>query len=142
MKLDAFIIGIAIFSFFIVGGSLVLNDVFDNYDVNASVTGEGSNFSSVYNTINETYELSQDIKEHTLEAELEGADESWESMVKGSYSGIRMVKNSFTLVGDILDEIAKVVGIPAWMIKFAITILTVSILFAIIYLVFRVGKGT
>lgn len=134
MRLDKFLLAMLCFSVFIIGAMLIWGDTVTNYNVTENVS---DSFSGVYDTIDDTYDLSQDMKSHTLEGEIAGGDESWESMAKGSYSAIRMIKNSFTLVGDIIDAIAREVGVPSFFIKAAMTALTILILFAIIYLVFR-----
>ena len=137
MRIDQFLIGILCISVIIVAGVLVWGNTIDNYDLNTTTTSEGANFSGVYDTIDATYNLSQDMKSQTLEGEIEGADESWESMAKGSYGAVRLVKNSFALIGDILDAIARQVGIPSFFIKAAMTAISILVIFAIIYLVFR-----
>ena len=136
MKLDSFLISLLVFSVFVVGGSLIWGNMIDTYDLNTTTTSVGANFSDVYNVIDDSYDISQDMKNHTLGAEIEGSDQSWESLVKGSYSAIRLIKNSFTLVGNIMDEIAMALGIPSFFIKAGLVAITISILFAIIYLVF------
>ena len=135
MRLDSFIIGILVFSVFMIGGGLVFDSVVGTYGLNttSNITG----FSSAYDSINETYDLSQDVKDETLDAETSGEDESWESLVKGAYSGVRLVRNSFGLAYDMIHLIARQVGIPLFLVDAAIIALTVAILFAIIYLVFR-----
>ena len=72
-----------------------------------------------------------------IDADVEGADQSWESLVKGTYSAIRLVRNSFTIVGGIMNAMAREIGIPLIFVYSATTILLVSIIFSIIYLIFR-----
>lgn len=137
MRLDQFLLGILCISVFLVGGVLIWGNTIDTYDINTTITSEGANFSDVYDTIDSTYNLSQDMKAQTLEGDLEGGDESWESMAKGSYSAVRLIKNSFSLIGDILDAVARQIGIPSFFIKAAMTAIAIIIIFGIIYLVFR-----
>jgi hypothetical protein len=59
-------------------------------------------------------------------------------MATGSYSAIRLISQTFSMFGDILDAIVNKIGIPPMVIVFAVTGLLVAILFAIIYLIFRV----
>ena len=134
MKLDKFIIGVVIFSLFIISGSLIFSDTITTYNIN---TTSDSVFGSVYNTMNETYDISQDMKAQTLEGDL-SEDAPWESMIKGSYSAIKLVKNSFTTVYDVSDAIADQLNIPPFILQIVMIVLTVSIIFALIYLVFNV----
>ena len=133
MKPDSFLIGLVLFSLFIVAGTLILQDIITNYDLNVTT----DEYRGVYNITEDMYGLSQDMKEATIEGDLEGGDESWESMTKGSYSAVRMLRESFSLVGGIADAVAKEIGIPSIFIKSLMIILTIMIVFALIYLVFR-----
>lgn len=136
MRLDAFIIGLIVTSFMIVSGSLIWGDMINNYEVNATT----DDFGEVYDIINDTYDLGQDMKEHTLEGDLESGDESWESMAKGSYSAVRMTRNTFTLTGNILNAVADRIGVHPFVVKFILSMIVVAIVFAVIYLVFRVSR--
>jgi hypothetical protein len=133
MRLDAVITSVIVFSLFVTGGVLIWNDMISEYDLNVTT----DEYKNVYNTSSEMYDLSQDVKNKTLEAEAEGGDESWESLVKGSYSAIRLISSSFVMIGDILDAIAKELGVPKFFIQAAMTLLMVAIAFSVIYLIFR-----
>jgi len=133
MRLDLFLIGLVLFSAVMVSAVLMITNVSSNYDV----TVDTSDFDDSYNISGSMYDLSQDMKNKSLEAETEGADESWESLVKGSYSTIRLISDSFVFVGDIAEATAKTLNIPPFLIKLLMTVLAISIIFAIIYLVFR-----
>jgi len=133
MRLDNFLISILLFSLFIVVGVLIQTDVISEYDVNQTT----DRFTDVYRTSDDMYNLGQNMKNDTFESDIEGTDQSWESMTKGSYSAVRFIRDSFTIVGDIMDAIAKSIGIPVIFVTFTMIILTTLIVFAIIYLVFR-----
>ena len=135
MRLDTFLLAVLTASLFIVGGSLIFGNVIDTYDINTTTDDAG--FNNVYNTINETYDISMDMKNETLDAETEGGDESWESLVKGGYGAVRLIRNSFVLANDMLHAISLHLGIPQFIVDVAIIAITICIIFAIIYLVFR-----
>ncbi len=132
MQLDKYLVTFILFSLFVVGGYFVLGDLADNYDI---VVDE--EYESVYNTMNETFAVSQDIKDDVLGGEVEGGDASWESLIKSSYSALRLVRSSFSLIGNILNTLARELNIPTFIVTFALTALLITILFAIIYLIFR-----
>lgn len=134
MRLDSWLISIVVFSVIMAGGILVFGNVINNYDVNVN---NSELFGDVYNKINETYELSQDMKNKTLGAEVEGSDQSWESLIKGGYGATRIVKQSFELVGSILEAIIGKLGVPTMFFHAAMSALTIAIIFAVIYMVFR-----
>jgi len=133
MRLDSFIISLLIFSLFMVVGSMMWYDVISEYELNITT----DEFGDVYNITDEIYDITRDMQGNTIDADVEGEDQSWESLVKGTYSAIRLVRNSFTIVGGIMNAMAKQIGIPLIFVAAATTILLVSIIFSIIYLVFR-----
>lgn len=132
MKLDSFLIGFVIFSLIVVTGVLMVQDVNTTYGVDVD-TGA---FNETYDTIDEMYEISTGMQGHVLDTELSDT-EAWESSVKGSYSAVRLIKNTFSLFSGIITSISETLGVPGYFIKFALTAMTISILFGIIYLFMR-----
>lgn len=130
--LDKFVVAFITFSLFIVAGTFIVTNVNTNYDGNVNT----SEFSGTYDVIDEMYNISQDMKGQTIDADIND-DESWESMTKGSYSAVRLVKNTFKLIGQIIEDIADVLHVPQFFVVFAITALTVTIIFAVIFLFMR-----
>lgn len=140
MELDKFLIGILVFAAFIVGGTLIIGNINDNYDGIMQDQINTSSFGSVYDTTDEIYNLSQDMKDSVLGTEVD-ADATEDSMFKGVYKSLRFVSNSFSLVGDIINAIADTIGIPAFFVTLALAALAISIIFSIIYIIFRIAKG-
>lgn len=136
MRFDHFLIGLLVFSIFIIGGTFIWGDISRNYDVNTT-NDSGGSFSEVYNLTDEMYDLSVDFKNETLAAEIEGGDQSWESLIKGGYSALGLIPTSFKLVGNILNAISKELGIPRFFVDGAVIALIISIVFSVIYMLFR-----
>jgi len=135
MEIHKYLLGFVMFSFAIVSLLFVFNDIGTSYDLDLDID---SQFNGTYNKINETYNLGQDISADTLSAEIEGGDESWESMTKGGYTGAkRGITGSFGLVGATLNDVSNAIGIPSFVIVFAMTAILLTAVFSIIYLVFR-----
>ena len=135
MEIHKYLLGFLMFSFIVVSTLFVFNDINDSYDMNLNIDDD---FNGTYNKINETYNLGQNIKEDTLGANIEGGEESWESMTKGGYKGTkRSITGSFTLAGTIMEDISRALGIPSFIITFALTAITLTAVFAVIYMVFR-----
>lgn len=132
MKLDEFLIGFVVFSVFIVAGVFLIGGVNTTYNYNIDT----DDFNGTYDTIDDMYSLSQEMKGDTLDADIDD-QESWESMTKGSYSAVRLVKNTFALFGQIAEDIAGVLNVPPFFIKFAMTALTIAVIFGVIYLFMR-----
>jgi len=136
MKLEAFLIGFVIFSAFIVGGVFIMADLNNNYSDIMTENISTSNFNGTYNVIDEMYNLSQDQKDQVIGAELSDTNIA-ETSYKGTFSAIRLVSNTFKLLGNIINDLANIVGIPSFFVKFALTALTIAIIFAIIGIVLR-----
>ena len=137
MELDKFMISLIIFSVMLTSGVFLIQDINVNYEKNLST----SDFNDTYNTIDKMYNLSQDMKNHTIDADISD-DESWESMTKGSYSAVRLVKDTFKLFGDISNNLASALHVPSYFIKFLMAAITIMIVFAVIYLFLRFKPGS
>ena len=115
----------------------MISDMEDTYDLDLDT----SDFNGTFNKSKEIYQNSQDVADKIIqgnESTSEGS-EGWDKMVVGSYSGIRIVWNSLSLVSGMITDLARVFGVPRVIVEFVMGALAVAILFFIIYLVFRVG---
>lgn len=140
MELDKFLIGILVFTAIVVGGTLIIGNFNENYDDVMQDNISTNDFSDVYDTTNDIYDVSQDMKDGMLGGEVD-EDDTADSMFKGGYKTLRFIQDSFGLVGDIISAIATKIGIPNFFVTLALAALTISIIFGILYLVFRVAKG-
>ena len=138
MRLDKLLIGIAIFVLFITGGLAIMfgfrnqSGIFDDYNVNAS----DSYFSNITKDINEVYDISKDVKADMIEKEI-SKEESWQDMVLGGYSAFKTYISTFGLAGRIITATTMVLGIPPFFAYFAMTIISLLVIFTIIYTIFR-----
>lgn len=137
-RLEKLMVGMLIFSIVVVSLVFVIGDINHNYGTDIGT----SDLTGVYDTINDTYNITQDIEGKAIDAELSTAtDETWNSMVKGSYSGVRspfkMAKGAFSILGSIFNSLARTLGVPSYFIVFTITIIFITLVFGIIYLVMR-----
>lgn len=134
---DKFVIALIIISLFTSAWVLILNNTIDNYSKVDEINFTTGKFSNVYNISEDMYNQSREVQDKVLGADIEGEDESWESMTKGSYSGLRLVRDSFSIFGNIINSIATEIGVPDIFIVSAMTIISISVIFAIIYIIFR-----
>lgn len=140
MELDKFLLGLLVFTAVVVGGTLIIGNFNENYNDVMKENISTSDFSSVYDTTDEIYNISQDMKDGIIGGEVD-EDATEDSMFKGVYKTVRFVQNSFSLVGDIINAVATKMGIPSIFITLALAALTISIIFGLVYLIFRVAKG-
>ena len=125
-------------SFIIVAGTLVWGNVIFNYGLNTSTNSSEANFSKIYDIINDTYDLSQDVKNSTLYSDIESGTTAADSMLLGSYKAIKTsIVLLPSLIYNILTAIASQLHLPGFVLVFAITGLFIMIIFSLIYLIFR-----
>lgn len=133
LTVPQFLIGMLIFSVVLVTGVGMINNLNDNY---AEVNMSTDKFADTYDTIDEMYNFSREQEGKVLDAEISDS-ESWESMTKGSYSGIRMVKNTFKLFGDVINNIVGELSIPGYFVIFLFAGFLIWIVWKIIAMIFR-----
>lgn len=136
-RFESLIIALLTFSLMIAGLSLVWGSVRDTYSV--SMTQDlDSNFTDVYDVVDETYALSQELKNATLGAEVdEGATQPYESLVIGGFKSLKLISSSFGFTFNIVNSIIGEFGIPPIFGDVAVTAILVMVLFAIIYMIFK-----
>lgn len=140
MELDKFLLGILVFTAIVVGGVLIIGNINDNYHTYMPTNLSTDDFGDVYDTTDEIYNLSQDMKDGVFGDDVEEEDTA-DTMFKGGYKTIRFISASFGLIGDIVNAIATKIGIPQVFVALALAALTISIIFGIIMIVFRIARG-
>lgn len=135
MRFDHMLISFLLLSFFVISGVLLIGDMNEKY-AHDGIEVQDEDFGDVYNTIDDMYDVSKSTKEATLDGDISETD-SWESMTKGSYSAVRLLGGSFKLFTDITNAISKKLGIPSFVTKMAFIMFTISIVFGIVYMIFR-----
>lgn len=140
MELDKFLIGILVFTAIVVGGTLIIANMNANYADVMTENLSTDDFGEVYDTTDEIYNISQDMKDGILGGEVD-EDDTADSMFKGAYKTLRFIQASFELVGNIISAVATKIGIPVIFVTLALAALAISIVFGILYLIFRVAKG-
>lgn len=136
MKLESFLIGFIIFSVFVVAGVFIMADINTNYEGIIESNLSTSEFNSTYNTIDTMYNISQAQKEQVIGAELEETNVI-DTSYKGAFSAIRLVRNTFSLLGNIINDVARVIHIPSFFVKFALAGVTILVIFGIISIILR-----
>ena len=139
MQLDKFLIALLIFSAVVLTGVLMIGDINNSYNKT------NDNYSDTYFTnisnkseaiLDSLYSVSLDMKDDTLGADVE-EDSTEDSMFKGSFSAIRLVKDSFGLVGNVMTVLEDAIGVPKMFIGLTMTAISILVIFSLIYLVFR-----
>lgn len=134
IRFDHFVISIFLIAIFSIGMAMMIVDMENNYD---SVNMTDDDFKNMTDIISETIGTAEQAKNRTLNADVEGEDQSWESMTKGSYNAVRLVKNSFGIFSELMQHAAQKLHIPTIFLTIGFSILVISIVFATIYMIFR-----
>jgi len=135
MRFDLILIGFLIISAFVIGGSYMINDMDSKYaEENLNLSDD--DFDGVYDKIDEVYGIAGAATDDTLGADIDETD-SWESMTKGSYSAVRLVGGTAPIFMNITSVVSQKVGVPSFMVKIAYTAFIISIIFGIVYMIFR-----
>lgn len=135
MELKNFMIGILLFSFFMVGGSFLFEGMVQSY--NLSVTSEDVGFNATHNIINDMYKDTDLMKNNSLKADVEGENETTDSLIKGAYKAIKLVPNSVRLINVVIQDVAMEIGIPNFITTTFVTLIFIITTFGVIYLIFR-----
>jgi len=140
MRFDHILIGILIFSIFIVGGVMIVNDTNTNY---GNVTGSNIDDDSFAHLLEESNKsiaeiqgISQEMNNKTLEGDISSTT-SWDSLVQGTYSTVRFISSSFSIMNNIGSAVAMALGIPEWIYGIFIAMFIIAVIMSIVYMIFR-----
>ena len=136
MNLLEYLLSFIIFSVFIIGITMIIGDINYNYEGIMHDNISTSNFKSTYNSINYINNISQEQSAQIIGKELDTTNVV-DSVYSGSYSALRIIGGTFSLAGNLINDLAIALGIPEVFIIFAITALTISIIFGIISIILR-----
>lgn len=126
------LIGFVIITVGITGINLLYGEALDTY----SVTPD-QNLSDMFDQINESKQKSEEITAKLLNVTTSD-ENSITQMAKGAFQGIKLTLES---MGDniaIINQLAKFLQIPSFIVSGIITMLILSVVISIIFLILRV----
>jgi len=141
MDIKNYLIGIILFGLVITGLFNVLNDsknsygfeIDDEYDaVYRNITNEMNN---VRNTADD---ITTDDYLAVRAVDAEQTDDFGGSLIKGAFNSLRLIWNSFGNVKNIIQVTSAQLGIPAFIFGSFLSIIIISISFAIIYALLKI----
>lgn len=135
IKFDQMLIGFLVFTLFIFGGVAMMADLNLNYE-DQGVNISTEDYGTVYNTTVEMFDLADEGDDNMFQGDISDTD-SWESMTKGSYSTVRLVKGSYGLFKGISTAVALKVGVHPIIVSIAYTAFVLLIIFSVVYMIFR-----
>lgn len=131
-ELDKFLVGFAIFALFLTSFLFVIGQTNQDYSTSIST----NSFNKTYSSIDDLYNLSQNQKDKVIGGEVD-ADAFEDGAIGESLKAVRTISTTFGILGDVINDLSSEFGVPTFIIKFLLTIFTILIIFAIIYLFVR-----
>ena len=128
--------GMLIISVFVIAGVAFISDLNTNYDLDMST----DDFNATYNRIDEVYNLTKDINDRSLKAEIP-TENTWETIVKAPYTAIRFITDLFPLYGIMIQELADAFNIPKTYVNVGFVALMLTIIFSIMFFVMKIATG-
>lgn len=135
IKFDSMLVGFLIFTLFIIGGTVMMLDMNSSYK-EAGVNLSTAAYANVSNSTKTMFGIAEDADDKMFQGDISDTD-SWESMTKGSYSTVRLVKGSYELFKVTSTVVANEVGVPAIIVRIAYIVFVLVIVFSIVYMIFR-----
>jgi hypothetical protein len=138
MGLKEITIGVFVFSFVVLTAMALMDDMNTNYsDVNVNMTSAMNMFDDDYNLEDEVGNDSNSYyKKIFSDSDVDSSDTE-SSLFAGGFKTLSLVKNSVSMIGNIMSSVANELGLPEYVFKFASGILFIIITFGIIFLIFR-----
>ncbi len=132
VKFEAILIGFVILTLYVFGGTLMMVDLNNNYDTNIST----DKYDEVFNTSGEMFDLAEAADNKAFQgdiAEVESAD----ATIRGSYSVIRLISGVYGTFWAVINTVAEEIGIHPILVTAAYIAFVLTIVFSLVYLVFR-----
>ena len=128
-----YIIGIIIFTFFIVGGMAMLSE-FNNSDPTFSSDPRYSQFNESFDKMNEVTENVNSLKSGIVNTSSKsdfGAIGVLSSLIQSTWNALTLMLSSFNFMDDAFNALAIVFGIPNWVGSLITLLVAVTLIFAI-----------
>lgn len=133
MRMDIFFYGILLFSLFMVAGTFIYTGVVDTHGLNVSAEDVG--FSEVYDKSEGLFDDGSNVKDDILYADVEGSDQTEDSLIKGAFKATKTASSSVGLVAEIMTAVTNKLGIPPFFQAFLTIAIMIGVTFGVIYLV-------
>lgn len=132
MEFGKFIIAILLGCLMLVGGVMIIGEQESTYDINITQ----SNFANITDTTNQMTQKTEEMREQLTGRELTLAT-AWESLIVGSYTVLTIMWQIPELLWGIIIEGADILNIPSIFVALFMSMVVISMLFAMIYLYFK-----
>jgi len=137
MDIKNYLIGIILFGLVITGLFNVLNDSKNSYGFEIDDEYDAV-YRNITNEMNNVRNTADDITTDVRAVDAEQTDDFGGSLIKGAFNSLRLIWNSFGNVKNIIQVTSAQLGIPAFIFGSFLSIIIISISFAIIYALLKI----
>jgi len=136
LQIHKLFIGVAMFSLFMVAGITLFGEITGKYYPEVQ-NYSGMNMSK-YDLYNDLSDDMDDAKSSTYDEDLEGEDETADSIIKGGYKALKKTPQTIKFANDMIQGVGQSTGIvPDYFMNYAYLMLVIGVVFAGIYLIFK-----
>ena len=132
MRFDHFVIGLFLAAMFLIGGTLLITEQTIKYDIPLNDTifvNISKESEAIYSVQNSSKDLLSDNPVSDTDSE--------SGLFSGGYKVVTKMWDYFAIPGRLLAAVGLSIGIPSWILNIFMLMMGVSILFSIVYLIFR-----
>lgn len=132
-----YIIGIIMFTFFIVGGVSMLG-IFADSDSTFTQDEKFTQFNESFNVLNDVSNQVDSLETSITDADTDfGVFGVLNALISSSWQALKLLFTSLSFMDGVFGGIASVFGVPSWIPAIIILIVTVIIAFAIFSAIFQ-----
>ena len=137
MTPSSYIIGIIVFTMFIMGGMAMMNE-FQKKDATFVDTEKYTQFNSTFNRMNDVT-----TNVNTLQSGVTGVNNDYgafgvlSSLIAAGWNSLILIFTSFGFMGTVFGGLSTFFGIPTWVVTLVLALISVSLVFAIFSAIFQ-----
>jgi len=127
-----------LFALIVLGSFLILGNLATTYSSDSVTTGSMGEIQNISEKMNS--QLSDEfsaVKDTTLLANVDGGQESEDSLIRGAYKATKNAPTTARLAGKMISAVARALSLPDFVVQSSIIILGISLVFSVVYLIFR-----
>lgn len=134
MKPHEIVLWTLLFVFIFTGTGILLSNINTNY---AEFTQfEDDSYSNVTSSMDQLANTTNDMRSIVLKGNTTSMT-SLDTMIAGAYSAIRLITAPIEVIDGIFKVLTSALRLPPFIADFALVAIIVTIIFSIIYLIFR-----
>jgi hypothetical protein len=133
------IAGTLLFFIFISGGLWIIEDNVSsgNFRDDPELENQTTLLSSTASTLNKSYSMTRNQYDDMLESDVEEETSALDFMINNGFSAIIRVVDTFKILDNVIQDIAKHLHIPPFFIDAAVILIFATITITLIYMMFR-----